>query len=132
MHFRRKHATKCFHSNVIISQGDISKAGSSPRCLLNGPPFSLAIKATSGPRQGGDGRAKPARPFSIDSERNEQVEVIVWDSVWSQGDSTKATNKTCFFPQYNPSLSFHFSAVFLFCSHVLCSCFLLISFETIF
>lgn len=108
-----KLATKSFHSNVIISHGDISKADRSPCCLLNGPPFPPAIKATSGPRQGGDGRAKPSSPFSIDSQRNEQVEVIVWDSVWSEGDSRKAKNKMVFlssFNQYtgNPFLSIHF------------------------
>lgn len=97
---------------MIISQGDISKADSSPCCLLNGPPFPPAIKATSGPRQGGDGSAKPSSPFYIDSKRNEQVEVIVWDSVWSRGDSREAKNKIAFlwvsFNQYNPFLSIHF------------------------
>lgn len=75
--FSQKHATKPFHTNVIISQGDISKADSSPCCLLNGPPFPAVIMATSRPRQGGDGRANPSTPLSIDSQRKAQVEVIV-------------------------------------------------------
>lgn len=93
---------------MIISQGDISKADSSPCCLLNGPPFPPAIKATSGPRQGGDGRAKPSSPFSIDWKGNEQVEVIVQDSVWSRGDSRKAENKMVFLFSFFFSFSFFF------------------------
>lgn len=91
-----KVAAESFHSNVIISHGDISKADRGPCCLLNGPPFPQAIKATSGLREGGDGRAAPSGPFSIDSQSTEQVEVIVWDSAWSQGSSLRADNRMVF------------------------------------